>query len=69
MKKKITHAKIDYVVKCAATAFGFFSAGLGLVAGIEFCYWPAWVLLGLGLFAGISALCGIAEEREVEEDV
>lgn len=69
MKKKITHAKIDYAVKCAATAFGFFAAGLGLVVGIETNYWPAWVLLGLGLFVGASALWGIIEEREVAENV
>lgn len=69
MKKKITHAKIDYVVKCAAVAFGFFAAGLGLVSGIEFGIWYGWVLMGLGLFVGASALWSISEEREVEENV
>ena len=60
---------LDYVVRIIATALSFMSVGIGLVAGIEFGYWPAWVLLGLGLFTGIGALWSVAEEREVREDV
>ena len=67
--KKINQAKVDKVVKSAAVAFGFFSSGLGFVAGVEFGYWPAWGLLGLGLFVGTSALCGILMDSEVEENV
>jgi hypothetical protein len=60
---------LDYVVRIIATALSFVSVGIGLVAGIEFGYWPAWVLVGLGLFTGIGALWSVAEEREVEANV
>lgn len=60
---------LDYVVRIIAIALSFTSVGIGLVAGIEFGCLTAWVLVGLGLFAGVSALWSVAEEREVREDV